>query len=55
MWNERQLDTTPFLVSTSKFLLKYATDYNKCGTRMSMQEKLRDFFQTEYRHGDFSE
>jgi ubiquinone/menaquinone biosynthesis C-methylase UbiE len=27
MWNERQLDTTPFLVEYEKILLKYATDY----------------------------
>jgi len=27
MWNERQLDTTPFLVEYEKLLLKYSTDY----------------------------
>ena len=27
MWNERQLDTTPFLVDYERFIVKYSTDY----------------------------
>jgi SAM-dependent methyltransferase len=48
MWNERQLDTTPFLVEYEAFLLKYATDYSKVRHENVDGPRLRDFFQTDY-------
>lgn len=48
MWNERQLDTTPFLIEYEKFLLKYATDYTNVRHENVDALKLNEFFQTEY-------
>jgi len=48
MWNERQLDTTPFLVEYEQLLLKYATDYTKVRHENVDALKLGDFFQGEY-------
>lgn len=48
IWNERQLDTTPFLVEYEQLLLKYATDYAKVRHENVDDNKLKDFFQGEY-------
>jgi SAM-dependent methyltransferase len=48
IWNERQLDTTPFLVGYEQLLLKYATDYTKVRHENVDALKLDEFFQTDY-------
>jgi len=48
MWNERQLDTTPFLVKYEEFLLRYATDYSKVRHENVDSLKLDSFFQNAY-------
>ena len=48
IWNERQLDTTPFLIDYEQLLLKYATDYTKVRHENVDALKLGDFFQGEY-------
>lgn len=48
IWNERQLDTTPFLIDYERLLLKYATDYEKVRHENVDALKLDDFFQTNY-------
>ena len=48
IWNERQLNTTPFLKDYEQFLLQYATDYTKVRHEKINRERLRDFFQEEY-------
>lgn len=48
IWNERQLDTTPFLIAYEKLLLKYATDYTKVRHENVDALRLGDFFQSEY-------
>jgi SAM-dependent methyltransferase len=48
MWNERQLDTTPFLVEYEEFLLKYATDYSKVRHENVDALRLNEFFQTDH-------
>ena len=54
MWNERQLDTTPFLVEYEKFLLKYARDYEVVRHENIRAEELDRFFQANYTKGTFS-
>lgn len=44
MWNERQLDTTPFLREYEQFLLKYANDYSKVRHENVNEEILSTFF-----------
>ena len=48
IWNERQLDTTPFLIDYEKLLLKYANDYTKVRHENVDALKLDEFFQTNY-------
>ncbi|MEQ1603528.1 MAG: class I SAM-dependent methyltransferase [Pyrinomonadaceae bacterium] len=48
IWNERQLNTTPFLVDYENFLLKYAMDYTKVRHENIDGERLREFFQRNY-------
>lgn len=48
IWNERQLDATPFLVEYEAFLLKYANDYGNVRHENIADEELRGFFQQEY-------
>lgn len=48
IWNERQLDTTPFLIDYERLLVKYATDYAKVRHENVDALKLGEFFQTEY-------
>ena len=48
MWNERQLDTTPFLGEYEAFLVKYAYDYGSVRHENIAAKQLSDFFQKEY-------
>ena len=47
IWNERQLNTTPFLIEYEAFLLKYATDYTKVRHENTDAESLKNFFERE--------
>lgn len=53
MWNERQLDTTPFLVEYEAFLLKYSQDYSVVRHENIQAEELANFFQAEYSSATF--
>ena len=53
IWNERQLDTTEFLREYEKLLLKYATDYGKVRHENIDQEKLTDFFLSDFNRATF--
>ena len=53
IWNERQLDTTPFLVEYEAFLLKYAYDYGTVRHENIHQEELSAFFQRSYGSATF--
>ena len=48
IWNERQLDSTPFLIEYEQLLLKYANDYTKVRHENVDALRLGDFFQGEY-------
>jgi len=48
MWNERQLDTTPFHVEYEAFLLKHANDYGNVRHENIHAKEIADFFQKEY-------
>ena len=48
IWNERQIDSTPFLTEYEAFLLKYAFDYENVRHENIDALKLSDFFQKEY-------
>lgn len=48
MWNERQLNSTPFLVDYEAFLLKYANDYENVRHEHIDNAKLGGFFVTQY-------
>jgi len=53
IWNERQLDTTPFLRDYEKLLLEFGTDYEKVRHDQIEEERLRDFFVSNYNHKSF--
>jgi len=53
MWNERQLDSTPFLVDYEAFLLKYATDYQKVRHENVDKFRLDRFFAKPYKTAVF--
>ena len=44
LWNERQLDTTPFLIEYEQFLLTYANDYGNVRHENVNEEALSSFF-----------
>ena len=48
IWNERQLDATPFLVGYEAFLLKYANDYGNVRHENIKAEELDRFFESEF-------
>jgi SAM-dependent methyltransferase len=48
MWNERQLDTTPFLIEYEAFLGKFANDYGAVRHENIGPDELGRFFQKEY-------
>lgn len=54
IWNERQLDTTPFLREYEQFLLKFANDYTKVRHENITEESLNAFFQKDFRRAVFS-
>ena len=54
IWNERQLDTTPFLIEYEAFLLKYANDYGNVRHENIHATELSGFFQNEYGSATFS-
>ena len=54
MWNERQLDSTPFLRDYEKLLVQYATDYGTVRHENVGPEKLAAFFlDGKYRTHEF--
>jgi SAM-dependent methyltransferase len=54
IWNERQLDTTPFLIEYEAFLLKHAYDYGNVRHENIDAKEIADFFQKEYGSARFS-
>ncbi len=54
IWNERQLDTTPFHVEYEAFLLKYARDYQRVRHENIAANELTGFFQSEYGSATFA-
>lgn len=53
MWNERQLNTTAFLIDYEQLLLKYADDYTKVRHENIDAASLSDFFSKEYSTASF--
>ena len=53
IWNERQLDTTPFLIEYEAFLLRYAYDYGSVRHENIEAEQLDAFFRSEYGSATF--
>jgi SAM-dependent methyltransferase len=53
IWNERQLDTTPFLIEYEKLLLKFANDYERVRHENIDEKKLAAFFQTDLQRATF--
>jgi SAM-dependent methyltransferase len=53
IWNERQLDSTPFLREYEAFLLKWATDYQRVRHENIDEEKLGGFFRGPYERAEF--
>lgn len=53
IWNERQLNTTPFLAEYEEFLLKFANDYTKVRHENIDKENLRSFFSGDFRQATF--
>ncbi len=54
IWNERQLDSTPFLSEYEQFLLKFANDYTKVRHENVDETALKSFFQKEFHTAVFS-
>jgi ubiquinone/menaquinone biosynthesis C-methylase UbiE len=48
IWNERQLDTTPFLREYEQLLLAFATDYEKVRHENVTKEKIELLFQRKF-------
>lgn len=53
IWNERQLDATPFLAEYEQFLLKFASDYTKVRHENTDEKELRKFFQGDFQTRTF--
>jgi len=53
LWNERQLDTTPFLTEYERLLLKYANDYTKVRHENIDEESLAKFFNVGFERATF--
>lgn len=54
MWNERQLNTTPFLIEYERLLLKYANDYTKVRHDNINETTLSNFFQGDFHTATFA-
>ena len=53
MWNERQIDSTPFLVEYEQLLLKYANDYTKVRHDKVSDLELLEFFGQRFERAVF--
>lgn len=53
IWNERQLETNPFLTEYERFLKRFATDYEKVRHEHIDPETLRGFFRKDFRTAVF--
>ena len=53
IWNDRQLDSTPFLRDYEKFLLCYGTDYKQVRHDAVSTEKIRGFFLEDFHESAF--
>lgn len=53
IWNERQVDTTEFLLEYERFLLKFGTDYQKVRHEQVTGEVIRTVFGTHFREAVF--
>ena len=53
IWNERQLDTTPFLIEYEALLIKYANDYGAVRHENIKDDELSGFFQAKYGSATF--
>jgi SAM-dependent methyltransferase len=45
LWNDRETDTTPFLIDYEVLLQEFGTDYNEINHRNIDSQKVRSFFQ----------
>ena len=54
IWNERQLDTTPFLREYEELLVKYSTDYSVVRHDNIRTSELDYFFQGPYEKAAFA-
>lgn len=54
IWNERELDTTPFLREFEQLLLRFAKDYAQVRHENVNETALASFFQKEYRKAVFA-
>jgi len=54
MWNERQLNTTPFLIDYEQLLLKYASDYTKVRHDNINEATLTAFFDGSFLTATFA-
>jgi SAM-dependent methyltransferase len=53
IWNERQLDTTPFLREYEQFLLANANDYNAVRHENITEDVIGEFFHRPFRRATF--
>ena len=44
LWNDREIDTTPFLIDYEKLLQDFGTDYNEINHRNFDSARVRDFY-----------
>lgn len=54
MWNERKLNTTPFLIQYEQLLLKFASDYTKVRHDNINETTLATFFQGDFRTATYA-
>lgn len=54
IWNERQLDTTPFLIEYEDLLIKYASDYKEIRHENITEEKIAAFFGKAFETRNFA-
>ena len=47
VWNDRQTDTSPFLIEYEKLLLEFGTDYNEINHRNIDSKKVQEFYRGE--------
>jgi SAM-dependent methyltransferase len=53
IWNERQLNSTPFLRGYESFLHKFATDYNEVRHENVTPDEIKNFFQGDFQQKTF--